>query len=245
MLPSASYASKSSRSSPCPSTTATVAMIYRLLIILFIGMFVDYRFIKSYGMMQSTLNQGKTRLALFRSNTHHQMGTIPVNHQLHLPNGDTKEMFDFVTASSTYTRRLLLESFLLSRGFYLSETFDLMDSAENGEIFISLVSLKENGNVLLRRIPMGVELKGRWSVDDKDNLNINFERTYSGEYFSYTVLSHLVGTLQADHEKMVYIQGQIYEDQEVHGRFRMIPTNIDYESSDEISIQRLLGKPCG
>ena len=219
-------------------------MISRLLIILFIGVLVDNRFVTIYAMMQPTINQGKTRLALFGSNARHQMGAASIFPKLHLSNGDTKEMFDFITASSTYTRRLLLESFLLSRGFYLSETFDLMDSAENGENFISLVSLKENGSVLLRRIPMGVELKGRWSVDDKDNLNIHFERTYSGEYFSYTVLSHLVGILQADHEKMVYIQGQIYEDQEAHGRFRMMPTNIDYESSDEISIQRLLGISC-
>lgn len=96
------------------------------------------------------------------------------------------------------------------------------------EPVISILSLKENGDVLLHgnNGNNDVEIRGKWSIDENDNtLNLNVERTYSGKYLDYTVHSFLTGKIYEDSENMMYIRGKVFEDDaDYEGNFVLMPT---------------------
>ena len=134
---------------------------------------------------------------------------------------------------------ILLESFVVNRAFYLEETFDSSDPSTK-----RLLNFKDNGDIVQVAscdLIEAQEIKGKWSINDDNELNMIIERKYSaGKYLEYNVHSHFNGNLLEDSD-LLFIHGNIVEEtsseirdetydqdrEHAMGKFMMIPAGID------------------
>jgi len=137
---------------------------------------------------------------------------------------------NIINTLETKIPQILFRSFITNRKFQLQESFE-----ECGSI-TSLLSLKENGDIIQHDTYENYfkSVRGKWSIDDHNILKMIMERTYNSKNIEYRVESNFFGVLKENSNNLLFVSGIIQDDEsneydkvQSEGSFVMIPTSLE------------------